>query len=149
MICGSRERSDSAVRKTFLCMLLAAALAGTAPVSAHHSYAMFDANNLVTFDATVKEFQWTNPHSWMQVMILDDKGVAQEWSLELGPLVSLHRWGWKPHSVNPGDKVKVSLNPLRDGSRGGRLMSIVLPGGETLSGQGVAPAPAAAGSSSK
>jgi len=105
---------------------------------------MFDANNLVTFDATVKEFQWTNPHSWLQVMILDDKGVAQEWSLEMGPLVALHRWGWKPHSVNPGDKVKVSLNPLRDGTRGGRLMSIVLPGGETLNGQGPpAPTPAA------
>jgi len=97
---------------------------------------MFDANSLVTLDATVKEFQWTNPHSWLQVLIVDDKGVAQEWSLELGPLVVLHRWGWKPHSLNPGDRVKVSLNPLRDGSHGGRLMSIVLPGGDTLSGQG-------------
>lgn len=117
-----------------------------APATAHHSYAMFDAGNLVTLNATVKEFQWTNPHSWLQVMILDDKGVAAEWSLELGPLVALHRWGWKPHSLNPGDKVKVSLNPLRDGSHGGRLMSIVLPDGQTLSGQGApaAPAPAAA-----
>ena len=123
--------------------LLAATICAVAPASAHHSYAMFDASNLVTFDATVKEFQWTNPHSWLQVMILDDKGVAQEWSLEMGPLVALHRWGWKPHSVNPGDKVKVSLNPLRDGTRGGRLMSIVLPGGETLSGQGPPPPPAA------
>jgi hypothetical protein len=135
------------MEKALLSMLLTAST-GIAPASAHHSYAMFDANSLVTFDATVKEFQWTNPHSWLQVMILDDKGVAQEWSLELGPLVALHRWGWKPHSLNPGDKVKVSLNPLRDGSRGGRLMSIVLPGGETLSGQGVPPAPTAAVSSS-
>jgi phage-related protein len=41
---------------------------------------MFDANNLITKDATVKEFQWTNPHSWLQVMMLDDNGVAEEWS---------------------------------------------------------------------
>jgi hypothetical protein len=116
--------------------LLAAFMGFNSPALAHHSYAMFDANKLVTFDATVKEFQWTNPHSWLQVMISDDKGVAEEWSLELGPLVVLHRWGWKPRSLNPGDKVKVSLNPLRDGTHGGRLMSIVLPGGETLSGQG-------------
>src|SRR5271154_4603929 len=107
VIHGRRRRTPSIVRKTLLCMLLAAPMA---PASAHHSYAMFDANSLVTVDATVKEFQWTNPHSWLQVMILDDKGVAQEWSLELGPLVALHRWGWKPHSVKPGDKVKVSLN---------------------------------------
>jgi hypothetical protein len=143
-----RKRNHSIVPRALLCTFLAAVIGGISPASAHHSYAMFDANNLLTFDATVKEFQWTNPHSWLQVMIVDDKGVAQEWSLELGPLVALHRWGWKPHSVNPGDKVKVSLNPLRDGTRGGRLMTIVLPGGETLSGQGVPPAPAPAASSS-
>ena len=147
MIRGRRKKRDSIVPQAFLCIFLAGLIGGTTPASAHHSYAMFDANNVVTFDATVKEFQWTNPHSWLQVMRVDDKGAAQEWSLELGPLVALHRWGWKPHSVNPGDKVKVTLNPLRDGSRGGRLVSIVLPGGETLSGQGAPPAPAPTSSS--
>jgi hypothetical protein len=128
------------ISKKLLSSTLMTALACvTSPASAHHSYAMFDANRLVTVDATVKEFQWTNPHSWLQVMVADDKGVAEEWSLELGPLVVLHRWGWKPHSLNPGDKVKVSLNPLRDGTHGGRLMNIVLPGGETLNGQGPPP----------
>ena len=141
-----RKRNHLIAPRALLCTFLAVGLGGIAPASAHHSYAMFDANNLLTFDATVKEFQWTNPHSWLQVMIVDDKGVAQEWSLELGPLVALHRWGWKPHSVNPGDKVKVSLNPLRDGTRGGRLMSIVLSGGETLSGQGPPPPPASSSS---
>ena len=142
-----RHMSNRSSVRVHCLVLLLAAIGGISPASAHHSYAMFDANNLVTFDATVKEFQWTNPHSWLQVMILDDKGVAQEWSLEMGPLVALHRWGWKPHSVNPGDKVKVSLNPLRDGTRGGRLMSIVLPGGETLNGQGPPPPIPAASSS--
>jgi hypothetical protein len=129
------------LKKMLLLSLLAAAVSGVCPVSAHHSYAMFDAGTLVTVDATVKEFQWTNPHSWLQVMV-DNKGVAEEWSLELGPLVALRRWGWKPHSVKPGDRVKVSVNPLRDGSRGGRLMSIVLPDGKTLGGQGSPPAAA-------
>jgi len=119
--------------------LLVATVGFLPPASAHHSYAMFDANNLVTLDATVKEFQWTNPHSWLQVIIVNKKGITEEWSLELGASVVLHRAGWKPHSLSPGDKVKVSLNPLRDGSHGGRVMSIVLPGGETLSGQGGAP----------
>ena len=126
-------------RKLLSFTLMTALVCVISPASAHHSYAMFDANKLVTVEATVKEFQWTNPHSWLQVMVADDKGVAEEWSLELGPLVVLHRWGWKPHSLNPGDKVKVSLNPLRDGTHGGRLMSIVLPGGETLNGQGPPP----------
>jgi hypothetical protein len=128
------------VKQKYSLALLAAILGAVSPAPAHHSYAMFDAGKLVTVDATVREFQWTNPHSWLQVMVADDKGAVQEWSLELGPLVVLRRWGWKPHSVNPGDKVKVSINPLRDGSRGGRLMSIVLPDGKTLSGQGGEPA---------
>lgn len=147
MIGGRRRKNNSMVPRALLCSFLAAALGGAAPASAHHSYAMFDANNVVTFDATVKEFQWTNPHSCLQVMIVDDKGAAQELSLELGPLVTLHRWGWKPHSVNPGDKIKVTLNPLRDGSRGRRLVSIVLPDGETLSGLGAPPAPSPTSSS--
>jgi hypothetical protein len=132
-----RHRNHRWIAKRFyLSILLVVPLSVISPASAHHSYAMFDANNLIARDATVKEFQWTNPHSWLQVMMLDDNGVAQEWSLELGPLVILNRWGWKPHSLNPGDRVKVSLNPLRDGTHGGRLMSIVLPNGVTLSGQG-------------
>jgi hypothetical protein len=125
--------------KRLLFAFVAAMICHISPAPAHHSYAMFDAGKLVTVEATVKEFQWTNPHSWLQVMVPNDKGSAEEWSLELGPLVVLHRWGWKPHSLNPGDKVKVSLNPLRDGTHGGRLMGIVLPSGETLNGQGPPP----------
>jgi hypothetical protein len=139
MMPRSSKRKASTVNRYLWFALLAAVICVPCAASAHHSYAMFDANKLVTLDATVKEFQWTNPHSWLQVMIADDKGAAEEWSLELGPLVVLHRWGWKPHSLNPGNKVKVSLNPLRDGTHGGRLMSIVLPGGETLNGQGPPP----------
>jgi hypothetical protein len=135
LIFDSHTKGFQIVKKMLSLTLLAAAAGGVSPVSAHHSYAMFDADNLVTVDATVKEFQWTNPHSWLQVMV-NNKGVAEEWSLELGPLVALRRWGWKPHSVNPGDKVKISVNPLRDGSRGGRLITIVLPDGKTLGGQG-------------
>jgi hypothetical protein len=139
MIAGGIARKLPTVKRQVWCAILSAAICFISPASAHHSYAMFDANKLISLDATVKEFQWTNPHSWLQVMIADDKGAVEEWSLELGPLVVLHRWGWKPHSLNPGDKVKVSINPLRDGTHGGRLMSIVLPDGETLNGQGPPP----------
>src|SRR5689334_21394124 len=46
--------------------LAAAAVAMYAiPAFAHHSFAMFDADKKVTLEGTVKEFQWTNPHSWI------------------------------------------------------------------------------------
>jgi hypothetical protein len=128
-------------------MMIGVLIIAARPAAAHHSYAMFDASKVVTLDATVKEFQWSNPHSWLQVMVANGKGDAEEWSLEMGPLVVLHRSGWKPQSLQPGDKVKVSLNPLRDGSHGGRLISVALPDGQTLSGQGGGADPVAPGAS--
>jgi hypothetical protein len=104
--------------------------------SAHHSGAMFDLQKSVTIDGTVKEFQWTNPHSWLQVMSPDASGKVDEWSLELGPLVGLQRAGWKAKSLQPGDKVKVAIHPMRDGSYGGRLISVTFPDGHVLGGQG-------------
>ena len=105
-------------------------------VQAHHSFAMFDMHRTLSFQGTVKQFQWTNPHSWLQVTVVDPKAGEQEWSLELGPLVGLQRAGWKPRVLQPGDKVSVVLHPLRDGSHGGRLMSVTLPDGRVLNGQG-------------
>lgn len=114
---------------------LAAALATPAltlsvagPAAAHHSFAMYDATKLVTVTGTVKEFQWTNPHAILWVYADPGKGAAPVlWSFELstspGPL---SRLGWTKHSVNPGDKVAVEMNPLRDGQQGGSLKRVTL-----------------------
>jgi hypothetical protein len=116
-----------------------ALIMAASPAWPHHSGAMFEPTKSIEFDATVKEFQWTNPHSWLQVLRPDGKGGEEEWSLELGPLVGLSRAGWKPRSLQPGDKVKVSFHPMRDGSRGGRLISVTTPDGHVLNGQGGSP----------
>jgi hypothetical protein len=106
---------------------------------AHHAATMFEPKKVVTFSAVVKEFQWTNPHSWLQIVASDGQGGQAEWSLELGPSVGLRRAGWKPRLLQPGDKVTVSLHPLKDGSHGGRLVSVTLPSGQTFNGQGGGP----------
>ncbi len=118
-------------------LIVATCLSLCAPIAfAHHSGAMFDLQKSVTIDGTVKEFQWTNPHSWLQIVAPADSGKVDEWSLELGPLVGLERSGWKAKSLQPGDKVKVALHPMRDGSLGGRLISVTFADGHTLNGQG-------------
>ena len=111
--------------------LLAAGLLA-APAFGHHSFAMFDAATTVEYQATVKEFQWTNPHSWLQVMVEDEQGEAVEWSLEMGSPGGLARNGWRPRTVVPGDEITVSLHPLKDGSPGGQLLTVVLPNGEVM-----------------
>lgn len=94
------------------------------PALAHHSVAMFDHTKTVTLHGTVKEFQYDNPHSWLEVMILKPNGTAVQWGFEAeGPAVLL-RVGIKPKTFRPGDKVTVVANPLRDGRPAGALISV-------------------------
>ena len=119
--------------RLFLSALAVGALAGAAPAGAHHSFAMFDQSKRVTLNGTVKEFQWTNPHSWIQLNVANG-GANEEWAIEaLSPNV-LGRQGWKKNSLKAGDKVTVVINPLRDNGKGGNLISVTLANGTTLGG---------------
>jgi hypothetical protein len=95
------------------------------PAVAHHSFAMFDFTKTVTITGTVKEFQWANPHVvlWVNVEGKDPK-TPDVWWLEMTSPGNLTRTGWNRKAVNPGDKVVVELNPLRDGKLGGALIKV-------------------------
>jgi hypothetical protein len=109
-----------------------AALLAAAPALAHHSFAMFDRQKQITLKGTVKEFQWTNPHSFIQIEAPDEKGVVNSYSIEMNSPNNLTRQGWKSTVLKPGDKVTLVMNPLRDGSRGGLFVSVMLPDGKVL-----------------
>ena len=95
---------------------------------AHHSFAMFDQNRQVSIAGTVKTFQWTNPHAFIELEAMDGK----VWSVELNSPNNLVRQGWKRTALKPGDKVTVVLNPLRDGQTGGLFNAVTLPDGKIL-----------------
>jgi len=102
---------------------------------AHHSHAMFDSQKQVTLVGTVKEFQWINPHCWLQLLVPnpDDPNAAPvEWGLEMGAPLELYRHGWKPEIVKPGDKITVVINPLRDGRPGGQIVYALGPDGKPI-----------------
>ena len=105
----------------------AVALAG-APAFAHHSFAMFDNTKNVTLEGTVKEFQWTNPHSWIQIVAKDASGKDVEYSIEGGSPNGLARSGWKRTSLKPGDKAVLVMHPLKDGTAGGSLVTVSVNG---------------------
>src|SRR6266566_5863016 len=116
-------------------MIFSAAI--LAPAAAHHSFAMFDADKTVTMKGTVKQLEWTNPHSWLRIMIVDQTiGKPVQWALEMGPPARQLQRGWKPDSLKPGDPVTVNMHPLKDGSRGGQLVDATLPDGRTVGGAG-------------
>lgn len=99
------------------------------PALAHHSFAMFDAQKNLTLEGTVREFQWTNPHSWIQLVVTDPvTGKEVEWSVEGGSPNFLARNGWKRTSMKPGDKAAVVIHPMKDGTTGGSLVSATVNG---------------------
>ena len=121
-----------------------AACACAVPALAHHSFAMFDSDKTLTMTGTVKEFEWTNPHSWLRIIVEDQaSGKTLQWALEMGAPAQQARVGWKPDSVKPGDKVTVIIHPLKDGSRGGQFVTAILPGGSILGDGGRLPNPTA------
>jgi hypothetical protein len=101
---------------------------------AHHSFAMFDNANVVTLKATVKDFQWTNPHVILWVYAqAKDKEPADLWTVELTSPGNLTRSGWSRHSLKVGDKLELLVNPLRDGSHGGSFkQATILETGQVL-----------------
>ena len=127
------------ISRRLVLLCVSASLASAA--WAHHSFAMFDLEKVLTVEGTVKEFQWTNPHCWLQVMVTDGKSGTQEWSFEMGAMGMLARTGWKSTTLKPNDKVTVIMNPLKSGAPSGRLLKVTLPDGRVMGPGGSAPPP--------
>jgi hypothetical protein len=107
-----------------------ALMAGAA--AAHHSDAMFERERTLELNGTVKEFQFTNPHTWLQVMVPDANGQPVEWSFEWGSPNQLGRQGIRPTTFAAGSKITVRTNPMRDGSPGGAFVGARLEDGRTI-----------------
>lgn len=125
--------------KTLLCGLAAGLLAG--PALSHHSSAMFDGTKTVTVTGEVKQYQYVQPHAWIDVVTTDAAGKQTIWAIEGGATGQMRNIGLPPSALKAGDKVTVTAHPLRDGRPAGAFVSIVMPDGRTLSAK--APQPAA------
>lgn len=123
----------------FKALTLAATLAAVSvlilavPAWAHHSRVMYEPEQTMTVTGTVKEFNWSNPHSWLYVIVIDESGQTVEWVLEGNSAAGLARQGWRRDSLSPGDEISVSFRPMKDGSRAGLLGIATLNDGRTLS----------------
>ena len=126
-------------------LVAAFALMWALPAPAHHSFAGFDRTKEVMLRGAVREFQWSNPHAWIQIVVVDDKGRQTEWSVECGSPNMMARTGWKRTTLKAGDNVVAMVNPLKDGRPNGALVKITLAGGSVL-GPGDAPPPRPLGS---
>jgi hypothetical protein len=120
----------------FRASIVAAVLLGTGVpmVQAHHSFAAFDRTQQLELKGQVVEFQFTNPHCWIMLEVPQADGAVAKWTIEaLSPNV-LGRQGWRPSTLKPGDKVTVLVNPMRDGTHGGNLITVTLANGTVMGG---------------
>ena len=99
---------------------------------AHHSFAMFDQSKNMPLKGIVHDFQWTNPHAFIDVDVPNGSGGSDLWKVELNSPNNLKRQGWKSTQMAPGDKVTVVINPLRDGSKGGLFVAVTLADGKVM-----------------
>jgi hypothetical protein len=91
----------------------------------------------VVLNGTVKEFQYTNPHSWIQLVVagrerrrprgMEHRDASADRAL---------RAGIKPTSLQPGDKISLKMHPLKDGAPGGSLVEVKKADGTTLTLRG-------------
>ena len=118
-------------RRACMVFLVATTLC-TGTTVAHHSPVMFDQAQQVTLTGTVREFQWTNPHAYIQLIVKNEQGQDEEWSLEMGASVYLYNLGWRPSSVKAGDTLTVTIAPLRKGGNGGLLLKAATADGQPI-----------------
>jgi hypothetical protein len=111
------------------CLAGIAALAA-APAVAHHSFAMFDQSKVLFLSGTIKQYELINPHVWLHLAVVNDKGETATWVFEGGSATQMIYLGWSKDDIKLGEKAEIGFRPLRDGSRGGQLMSIKYPNGE-------------------
>ncbi len=121
------------LRSALVCLVF---LSAVSTASAHHSPAMFDMSQRVPVKGTVREFQWTNPHSYIQLLVRDDAGNETEWNLEMAAPNYLYNNGWRPGTLKNGDNVVVTIAPLKTGAHGGLVVEVTMADGRKLGNAG-------------
>jgi hypothetical protein len=128
---SSKSPTRSWLGKAAVVALVAGASAVT-PLLAHHSFAGFDKSRKVTISGTVRQWQFTNPHSWLQLLVVQN-GREVEYSIEGASVNTLIRRGWSRTTFRPGERVSVEMYPLRSGRPGGAMLKATFANGRSIS----------------
>ncbi len=119
-------------------VIAAVALLHTAAVQAHHSFAMFDNESQIKLKGKVTDFQWTNPHVYIEIDVPEENGGHDVWTIECANPGILNRIGWKFNMIKPGDQLTIIVAPLRSGESGALLKQVTLPDGRVFGNGGPA-----------
>ena len=116
--------------------IAAAVLLSAIPAMSHHSNSAYQVDQVISITGVVKEFKWTNPHTWLYVTVDDEKGGKVEWAVEGRAPGVLGRAGWDRFVLKPGEKVIVHMSPAKDGTRVGIIARVTKADGTILGNGG-------------
>jgi hypothetical protein len=122
-------------KRVSICLALLALSMASSQAQAHHSGAMFDRSKTVELKGTVKDYQFANPHSWIDVSVSDADGKVQTWAIEAQTPSYMRMLGVTPSILKAGDMVTIRAHPLRDGRPGGSFVDVTMADGKTLGAQ--------------
>lgn len=127
------------IRKSAFAVLFSLLVA--MPASAHHSFAMFDFEKSVTLQGVIKKFDYSNPHTWIDMVVANPDGTTDVWGFEAGATNTMHRLGWTSTTLKPGDKVSMEFHPMKNGSKAGSLIKVTREDGQSfmIGAQGARP----------
>jgi Family of unknown function (DUF6152) len=127
-----------AMRNRSLTVLIAAVglLFTSIPLSGHHATAVFDAGKRVTLTGSVVEWFWANPHCLLRFDVKDAAGQVAHWVGETQAPPNMIPGGWTRQSFKVGDEITITVEPAKSGRTVGRILTVLLPNGKTLSGTG-------------
>lgn len=107
------------------------------PLVAHHSFAQFDLVKNITYEGTIVEFRWENPHSHIIIKLDPNNNPETQgtWDIEGQATNIMARQGWSRATYKPGDHAVIVAHPLRDGSmKGASIFYAIMPDGKRLYG---------------
>ena len=117
------------MKRSILCLLV---LGTSLPAFSHHSNSAYQVDRIITLSGTVREWRWSNPHTWLIMAVEDENGEPQEWAIEGRAPGILTRAGWNPEVLVPGETVLVHASPAKDGSPEGMISRVTKADGTIL-----------------
>src|SRR5216683_2183625 len=101
----------------------------------HHGVSDYDMAKVVTWQATVTDFLFVNPHALLDFTRKNDQDKIEEWQGELqSPNMLSRRSHWTKDTVKAGDQITVFGCQAKNGSKTMFVRKVVLSTGEELSG---------------